>query len=145
MRVVRGFGRFGGFGGFGARPDDNQFRSPGRVFDWKAYQEMKAAPKERLRFHQAESGPLMADLEKWMARQFEEREVESLFRVIGRLRAEGVAILYVSHRLEEIARIADRCSVMRDGRVVAEMRRGAFSVDDLVRPGGRAAARDGGG
>jgi ABC-type sugar transport system ATPase subunit len=63
----------------------------------------------------------------------EEREVESLFQVIGRLRAEGVAILYVSHRLEEIARIADRCSVMRDGRVVAEMRRGAFVVDDLVR------------
>ncbi len=63
----------------------------------------------------------------------EEREVQSLFQVLNRLKREGVAVLYVSHRLEEIARIAERCSVMRDGRIVAELARGAFAVSDLVR------------
>jgi ABC-type sugar transport system ATPase subunit len=63
----------------------------------------------------------------------EEREVASLFQVITRLKGEGVAILYVSHRLEEIPRIAERCSVMRDGRIVAELRAGEFAMSDLVR------------
>jgi ABC-type sugar transport system ATPase subunit len=54
------------------------------------------------------------------------------FEVIGRLKAEGVAILYVSHRLEEIPAIADRCTVMRDGRIAAEFARGGFGMHDLV-------------
>ena len=62
----------------------------------------------------------------------EDREVESLFEVIRRLKSQGVAILYVSHRLEEIGGIADRCSVMRDGRVVASYGRGGFGIHDLV-------------
>jgi len=62
----------------------------------------------------------------------EAREVQSLFGVIDRLKTQGVAVLYVSHRLEEVGRIADRCTVMRDGRVVAEFARGAFGVRDLV-------------
>lgn len=45
-------------------------------------------------------------------------ESEALFRVVGRLRSRGVAILYVSHRLEEIAQIADRVTVLRDGQTV---------------------------
>jgi len=44
-----------------------------------------------------------------------ERETEKLFVHLQRLRAEGVAILYVSHRLHEIERLADRVGVMRDG------------------------------
>jgi ribose transport system ATP-binding protein len=48
----------------------------------------------------------------------EPREVETLFSVIGRLHAEGVAILYVSHRLDELYRICDRVTVLRDGRLV---------------------------
>jgi rhamnose transport system ATP-binding protein len=48
-----------------------------------------------------------------------EREVESLFRVIGELKAQGVGIIYISHRLEEIARIADRITVLRDGETIA--------------------------
>ena len=62
----------------------------------------------------------------------EAREVESLFEVLERLKSQGVAILYVSHRLEEVGRIADRCTVMRDGRVVASLERGTFGVHDLV-------------
>jgi len=48
----------------------------------------------------------------------EPREVETLFRVVRELRAHGVAIAYVSHRLDELYRICDRVTVLRDGRVV---------------------------
>ncbi len=46
-------------------------------------------------------------------------EVEHLFEIIGRLKQRGVTVIYISHRLEEVFRIADRVSVMRDGRYVA--------------------------
>ncbi|PRX96737.1 sugar ABC transporter ATP-binding protein [Allonocardiopsis opalescens] len=48
----------------------------------------------------------------------EPREVETLFGVIGRLRERGIAIVYVSHRLDELYRVCDRVTVLRDGRVV---------------------------
>lgn len=48
----------------------------------------------------------------------EPREVETLFAVVERLHADGVAILFVSHRLDELYRICDRVTVLRDGRVV---------------------------
>src|SRR5205085_346885 len=47
------------------------------------------------------------------------QETAKLFAVIGRLRERGCAVLYVSHRMEEIFRIADRVTIMRDGRVIA--------------------------
>ncbi len=47
-------------------------------------------------------------------------EIEVLFRVIRDLRARGVAIVYISHRLSELLTIADSVSVLRDGRMVAE-------------------------
>jgi len=56
-----------------------------------------------------------------------EREVESLFRVISELKAQGVGIIYISHRLEEISRIADRITVLRDGEAIAT--RDARTVD----------------
>ncbi|MEU2022275.1 sugar ABC transporter ATP-binding protein [Streptomyces sp. NPDC016469] len=46
-------------------------------------------------------------------------EVGNLFRVIASLTAEGVAVVYISHRLEEIRRIGDRVTVLKDGRAVA--------------------------
>lgn len=48
-----------------------------------------------------------------------DREVANLFELIDRLRDNGVGILYISHRLEEIAAIADRITVMRDGETIA--------------------------
>jgi ribose transport system ATP-binding protein len=51
-----------------------------------------------------------------------ERETATLFRIIGRLKAEGVAVAYISHRLEEIFRVADRVTVLRDGRLVSSSR-----------------------
>ncbi|MCW2640078.1 MAG: sugar transporter ATP-binding protein [Dactylosporangium sp.] len=48
----------------------------------------------------------------------EPREVDTLFRIVGELRGQGVATIYVSHRLDELYRICDRVTVLRDGRVV---------------------------
>ncbi|THG29182.1 sugar ABC transporter ATP-binding protein [Glaciibacter flavus] len=48
----------------------------------------------------------------------EAREVETLFSVIGLLRQQGIAIVYVSHRMDEIYRVCDRATVLRDGKVV---------------------------
>jgi rhamnose transport system ATP-binding protein len=56
-------------------------------------------------------------------------EVESLFQAIRSLRAQGVGIIYISHRLEEIAEIADRVTVMRDGSTV-----GTFPMREIDRP-----------
>ena len=44
-------------------------------------------------------------------------EVDILFRVIADLKAHGVAIVYISHRLEELVRIGDYITVLRDGRI----------------------------
>ena len=46
-------------------------------------------------------------------------EVEKLFGIVGDLAAAGVAVVYISHRLEEIRRIGDRITVLKDGRTVA--------------------------
>lgn len=46
-------------------------------------------------------------------------ETDSLFATLNRLRAQGVGIIYISHRLEEILRLADRITVLRDGRAIA--------------------------
>ena len=48
----------------------------------------------------------------------EAREVETLFSVVSLLREQGIAIVYVSHRMDEIYRVAERVIVLRDGRVV---------------------------
>jgi ribose transport system ATP-binding protein len=59
-------------------------------------------------------------------------ETEHLFAVIDQLRAEGVSFIYVSHRLEEIARIADRVVVLRDGRWVASHESAQVPVSQLI-------------
>ena len=62
----------------------------------------------------------------------ETREIERLFAVLARMKSQGTAIIYVSHRLDEVVALADRCTVLRDGRVAAMSRRGSFAVGDLV-------------
>jgi len=61
------------------------------------------------------------------------RESAVLFRQIARLKAEGVAILYTSHKLEEVKAIADVVTVLRDGRHVATGPAAAMTVDDMAR------------
>ena len=62
-----------------------------------------------------------------------DREVENLFRVIGQLRGQGVGTIYISHRLEELPRIADRVTVLRDGSTVATHPTGAVDRTELIR------------
>jgi ribose transport system ATP-binding protein len=59
-------------------------------------------------------------------------DAERLFAVIGRLKAQGVSILYVSHFLEECRRICDRYTVLRDGEVTGGGAMAATNVDGLV-------------
>ncbi|NGM46180.1 sugar ABC transporter ATP-binding protein [Rhodobacter sp. SGA-6-6] len=59
-------------------------------------------------------------------------EVQVLFRQIDRLRAAGVALLYTSHRLEEVDHLADRITVLRDGAVVRRAVRGELTEDGMA-------------
>lgn len=59
-------------------------------------------------------------------------EVAQLLAVVRRVADAGAAIVYVSHRLDEVLHLADRVVVLRDGRVVAALARGSFDHDDLV-------------
>ena len=62
-----------------------------------------------------------------------QEEAEALFTVIDQLRSNGVAIVYVSHRLDDMARLADRVTVLRDGRVVDSKPASELRRDDIVR------------
>lgn len=59
-------------------------------------------------------------------------ETEKLFDVIAGLKAEGIAIIYISHRMEEIYRLSDRCSVLRDGRYVGTLDHDDLNAERLV-------------
>jgi rhamnose transport system ATP-binding protein len=61
------------------------------------------------------------------------REVERLFAIVRQLRASGVGILYVSHNLDEVFSLADRVTVLRDGRWVETRPIGEVTRDGLVR------------
>jgi ABC-type sugar transport system ATPase subunit len=60
-------------------------------------------------------------------------EVERLFQLIRQLKAEGLGIIYVSHRLKEVLAISDRVVVLKDGRVTANLVTAATSEDEIVR------------
>ncbi len=61
-----------------------------------------------------------------------EAEVARLYRVIDRLRARGVTILYISHKMDEVFRLADRITVLRDGRLVQTLDRSAATPRQLA-------------
>lgn len=63
----------------------------------------------------------------------ERQEVERLFTVVRRLKAQGVAIIYITHRLEEIEQLADACVILRDGKVADAIDAPPFARDVLVR------------
>ena len=62
-----------------------------------------------------------------------QHEAETLMARLRRLREQGVGIIYISHRLEEIRRLADRITVLRDGRAVGTRDAAAVEPDELVR------------
>jgi ABC-type sugar transport system ATPase subunit len=59
-------------------------------------------------------------------------ESAHLFRVVRELRSQGIAILYVSHRLEETMQLVDRITILRDGRLVDTAARENFSIPQLI-------------
>jgi ribose transport system ATP-binding protein len=60
-------------------------------------------------------------------------EAEELFRLIRDLKRRGLAVVYISHRLEELERVADRLTILRDGRAVYEGAWGELSRDEIIR------------
>lgn len=61
-----------------------------------------------------------------------ESEVEMLFQTIQKLKEKNVAIIYISHRLSELDAIADRVTIMRDGRYIATVDKAVTSTDEMV-------------
>jgi inositol transport system ATP-binding protein len=61
-----------------------------------------------------------------------EREVAQLFGIVADLKARGSAIIYITHKIDEVFRIADEVTVMRDGRVVASSPAGGLDRDRLI-------------
>ena len=62
-----------------------------------------------------------------------DHEVAALFRTIARLKARGVAIVYTTHKMDEVFRLADRISVLRDGSLVATAPAGALDPSRLIK------------
>lgn len=62
-----------------------------------------------------------------------EEDTQNLFRVIRELRGQGVGMIYISHRLEELPAIADRVTVLRDGRTIETRGMADVSSEDLIR------------
>lgn len=62
-----------------------------------------------------------------------EVEVEHLFRIINMLRSKGCGIIYISHKMEEILRISDEVTIMRDGTWVATRPAGKLTMDEIIR------------
>jgi ribose transport system ATP-binding protein len=60
------------------------------------------------------------------------KETESLFQMIQQLRSKGIGIIYVSHKLEEIKRIADRATILRDGIIVATVNVRQTEMRDII-------------
>ena len=60
-------------------------------------------------------------------------EVEELFKIMGDLKAKGIGMIYISHRMDEINRISDRVTVMRDGEYVGTVNTADVTKDDIVK------------
>lgn len=60
-------------------------------------------------------------------------EVEAMFAIVDKLKAGGVSIIYISHRLDEIFRLADRITILRDGQYVTTLNTDETNKDELVK------------
>ena len=61
------------------------------------------------------------------------KESEALFKIIGQLRDAGVSIIYISHRLEEVYKLSDRLTILRDGVAVAVLKHDEIVPEEVVR------------
>ncbi|MBD5655255.1 MAG: sugar ABC transporter ATP-binding protein [Candidatus Eremiobacteraeota bacterium] len=62
-----------------------------------------------------------------------EREIDALFTLIAKLKSQGVAFVYISHRLEELPRISDRITVIRDGKSIETRATADLPQDEMIR------------
>jgi ribose transport system ATP-binding protein len=60
------------------------------------------------------------------------KEIDDLFRIIRTVKKNGCGVVYISHRLEELAYIADRVTIMRDGRYIASMNYADTTVNEII-------------
>ena len=60
-------------------------------------------------------------------------EAERLYQVVEKLKAKGVTVIYISHRMEEIFRLTERITVLRDGQKIATVKTSETNMDDLVK------------
>ncbi|MDR2049985.1 MAG: sugar ABC transporter ATP-binding protein [Treponema sp.] len=61
-----------------------------------------------------------------------EKEIEDLFRLIATLKKEGKGVIYISHRLEELSRIVDRVTILRDGKYVRTMNFAETNLQEII-------------
>ncbi len=62
-----------------------------------------------------------------------DREIEALFAIIAKLKANGAGIIYISHRMEELPRISDRVTVLRDGSAIETRATADFPASEIIR------------
>ncbi|MGZ4159985.1 MAG: galactose/methyl galactoside ABC transporter ATP-binding protein MglA [Neobacillus sp.] len=62
-----------------------------------------------------------------------ETEVDHLFKIIRRLQSENVAIIYISHKMEEILKISDEVTIMRDGQYIATKKAKELTTDEIIK------------
>jgi ribose transport system ATP-binding protein len=62
-----------------------------------------------------------------------DREIDALFTIVAHLKAAGTGVIYISHRMEELPKIADRITVLRDGSVVETRPAAEFPTNDVIR------------
>jgi len=60
-------------------------------------------------------------------------EVEAMYKIVDRLKAEGVTIIYISHRMEEVFRLADRVTVLRDGKYITTVNTADTNKQELIK------------
>ena len=61
-----------------------------------------------------------------------EREIDKLFELVDKLKSQGVSIVYISHRMDELKRICDHITIFRDGRYVSNHAFADISMDDII-------------
>jgi inositol transport system ATP-binding protein len=103
-----------------------------KIPPWRRMRELSAAQMQIVEIAKALAYDARVILMDEPTSAISRREVESLFEVIRDLRRRGVAVIYVSHKMDEVFRIADRISVLRDGRHVGTSVAGQLDSRRLI-------------
>ena len=61
-----------------------------------------------------------------------QREVQRLFEIIDGLKARGIGVVYISHRMDEVERVADRVTVLRDGAYIGDLAAGQLDREEII-------------